>query len=120
MRRQLDVAFEHRLQRAAGDVLHVQQPQRLLGQQPLIVHAHDVRMVELGHHLRLGPAVGRDLERHQPLHRDLPRQEHTGERPAAQPREQLKIVDRVAELERHLRRRGVHQGAGRVRTVQTQ
>ena len=69
-----------------------------LGRLPLVVHADDVRVVELRERLRLAAGVGRDLERDQPLHRLLPREKHAGERAAAQRREQLKVVERVARL----------------------
>ena len=69
------------------------------GKLPLVEHPHDVRMIELGQRLRLGPAIARDLQRHHPLHRTLPGEKHGGERPFAQRREQIEVVDPLTGLE---------------------
>src|SRR5690606_5437610 len=110
----------------AGQVLHVQQPQPprrrarpALGvHEPLVEHPHDVVVVELGKGLRLGPVVGGDLHRDQPLHGPLPGQEHSRERTAAETVEQgeiaypaadVDVVERVA-----VRRRRTGGGGGRL------
>ena len=87
------------LQRAAGNVLHVQQPQLERRQPPLIEHAHDVRMIELRQRLRLEAPVARDLQGHQPLHRALPSEKHGGKCPLAQGRQQIEVVDPLSWLE---------------------
>ena len=56
-------------------------------------------MVERGQRLRLVPLVGRDLERHQPLHRHLPGQKDAAERPFAELDEQIEIVEPLAGRE---------------------
>ncbi len=106
-RRQPANGVDHGLQRAAGNVLHVQQAQPAVGQLPLIEHAHDVRMIEQGHGLWLVAAIGRDFQRHDPLHRLLTGQEYGGEGATSQAGEQIEIVDAVADFD-FVEARGPH------------
>ena len=94
----------NRFQRSARHVLHVKQSQFSIGQVPLIVHADDVRVIELRERLRLAAFVGRNLERHHPLHRPLPCKINAGKRAAAQLGKQIEIVDPFAKIGRQLRR----------------
>ena len=98
-RRQPANGIDHGLQRTAGNVLHVQQAQSAIRQLPLIEHADYVRMIEQGHGLRLVAAIGRNLQRHDPLHRLLAGQEHGGKGAVPEAREQIEIVDAVANVD---------------------
>ena len=71
---------QHIVQRAAGNVLHVHQLQAPLRQMALIVHAHNMGMIELRQRLRLDAAIAGNLQRHQPLHRKLACEKHRAER----------------------------------------
>ena len=94
------------VQVAAREILHVQQAQALFGQQPLIVNAHDLRMIELGQCLGLptldrGWRHGRDLQSDQPLHGALACQENPGKRSLAQRRQQVEIIQLLPRLDPH-------------------
>ena len=79
--------------------MHVEQPQLVLGQLPLIEDTHDVRMLELSQRLRLQAAIARDLQRHEPLHGSLAGAKHGGKRPLAQRRQEIEIVDLLSGCE---------------------
>ncbi len=92
-------ALDDRLQRPTGHVLHVQQRQACLRQFPLVVDPNDIRVIELSQGLGLGSVTGRHLERHQPLHRPLPGQEHGGEGTSAEMSLQVEVVNALARLQ---------------------
>ena len=101
------------LQRATGNVLHIQQPQPSLREQPLIINADDIRMIELRQRLRLLASIVGNFQRHKSAQRTLTGQINAGKRPATQRRQQIKIINPL--LDRQIDRR--HQRAGDCRRL---
>ena len=96
LRRGSPYALNHRLQCSAGDVLHIEQAELAVRNRPLVIHADDVVVVELGQRLGFVTPVGRHFEGDEPLHRLLAGEKHLGERAGTQLEEQIEILDRVS------------------------
>ena len=111
---------QHRDELFQADARH-----QLHAQQPLVEiridlfgkHLHDVLMLEPGHRAAFAAAIGRDLERDQPIERHLPGQVDVAERAAAQHADDFEVVDLRAGQQRHRRHdradRSLLDGVGR-------
>ncbi len=76
-------------------------------------------MIELRQRLRLEPVVGRNLQRNEPAQRALAGQEHAAEGAAAQPHQQVEVVNALARFE-IVDFRNLVQGAGQAGPIRGQ